>query len=56
MTKATIIKVIGTIASGILAGGSLAFPPQYRDLALAIAAATLTALHIPRPGDVKAAS
>lgn len=57
MTKAQIIKFAGTAASFVVASGALFIPnPQWRDLVLALAGMTLTALHIPRPGDVKAAA
>lgn len=55
MTKATLIKLVGTIASATVAGGAMFLPEPYRPLALALAGLALGALHIPRPGDVKAA-
>lgn len=55
MTKAQVIKWIGSLASFVVASGAVFIHDQsYRDLALAAAGCALAALHIPRPGDVKA--
>ena len=54
MTKASLIKIIGTIAGATVAGSAAFFPEQYRPLALAVAGLTLGWLHLPRPGDAKA--
>lgn len=57
MSKANLIKWSGSIASFVVASGALFIhDPAVRDLVLAVAGMTLTALHIPRPGDIKAAS
>lgn len=56
MTKATLTKIIGTIATATIAGSATMLPEQYRPLALALAGLTLGWLHLPRPGDAKAAS
>lgn len=54
MTKAIVIKWIGTVASLLVGSGALFIhEPVTRDFVLAVAAATLTALHVQRPGDVK---
>lgn len=55
MSKANLIKWSGSVASFVIASGAMFIhDPQVRDLVLAIAGMTLTSLHIPRPGDVKA--
>ena len=57
MTKANIIKLVGTIASALAASGALFIhDPNIRGIVLGIAGMTLTALHVQRPGDVKEAS
>lgn len=55
MTKQSLIKVLGTVAATVVAGGAAFLPEQYRPLALALAGLALGWLHVPRPGDVKAA-
>lgn len=56
MAKAQIIKFAGTAASFVVASGALFIrDPNWRGLVLALAGMTLTALHVQRPGDVKAA-
>lgn len=56
MTKQRLTKVLGTLAATVVAGGATFLPEQYRPLTLAIAGLTLGWLHLPRPGDAKAAS
>lgn len=56
MSKANVIKWVGSIASFAVGSGALFIhDPQVRDIVLAVAGMALTSLHIPRPGDVKAA-
>ncbi len=55
MNKQTIIKWMGTLAAAVVAGGAAFFPEEYRPLALAVAGLLLGWLHLPRPGDSKAA-
>lgn len=52
MTKATIVRIIGSVASAVVASSALFLPQQYRAIALALATFALGALHVPRPGDV----
>jgi hypothetical protein len=47
-------KVLGTVLSAAVLAGVNFLAPAYRDAALALFAAAMGALHIPRPGDVKA--
>ena len=57
MTSATITKIVGTIASAVVASSAEFIPQQWKPLALAAATLILGWLHLPRPGDVpKAAS
>ena len=56
MSKQRLTKVLGTVASVVAFGGAGFLPEQYRPLAMAVAGLVLGWLHLPRPGDVKAAS
>ncbi len=55
MTSQTIVKLVGTLAAAVVAGGAAFFPETYRPLALAVAGLLLGWLHLPRPGDTKSA-
>lgn len=55
-SKATAIKVIGTIASGIAGGGAAFVPEPYRVIVVGIAGLILGWLHLPQPGAQKAVS
>jgi hypothetical protein len=56
MKSQTIVKVVGTLAAGVVSAGGIAFlPSQYVPLELAVAGLILGWLHLPRPGDTKAA-
>jgi hypothetical protein len=54
MTKATLIKVIGTVLAGGVIAALPMVPPPYHDPAVNLVTLVLGWLHIPRPGDVKA--
>jgi hypothetical protein len=53
-TKQKLITWGGTAASLVVGTGAQFLPPLWRELAVAVAGLVLGALHIPRPGDVKA--
>ncbi len=55
MKSQTLVKLLGTLAAAVVAGGAALFPEMYRPLALAVAGLLLGWLHLPRPGDTKAA-
>jgi hypothetical protein len=47
-------KILGSVLSAAVAAGVAYLAPEYQQAALGLFAAVMTALHIPRPGDVKA--
>lgn len=47
-------KILGTVLSAAATAGVVFLAPVYREGALALFGMVLGALHIPRPGDVKA--
>ena len=53
MTSATLVKVLGTIASAVVASSAQFLPDEYRPVALAVSTLVLGWLHLPRPGDAK---
>lgn len=46
-------KILGTVLSAAVAAGVAFLAPEYQQAALGLFAAVMSALHIPRPGDVK---
>lgn len=53
MTKATLIKLLGTVLATIAAGGAPFIPAPYGAAAAASAALLIGWLHLPQPGTVK---
>lgn len=53
MTKASLIKITGTVAAVVAGGGAAFLPEQWRPVAVAVAALLLGWLHLPQPGTVK---
>jgi hypothetical protein len=49
-------KILGTILAGAVVAALPLIPPPYHDMAVSTVTMILGWLHIPRPGDVKAAS
>jgi hypothetical protein len=47
-------RVLGSVLSAAVSAGIAFLAPEYQGAALALFAAAMSALHIPRPGDVKA--
>jgi hypothetical protein len=47
-------RILGSVLSAAFAAGVAFLAPEYRGAALALFASAMSALHIPRPGDVKA--
>jgi hypothetical protein len=53
MTRATLTKIIGTVASAVIATSGLYLPDKYRPIAMATATLIIGWLHLPSPGMVR---